>query len=125
MLLYLYSIYYFILPLELFLSRIIKISIIIIVFIILWHSRKIKFEISPIQLHVDQLVDKLTNNFPMSTSQVLYLYIIYVWKAKLFEIGNHFIECIVYLALMVFVVDEYALFFVLKTSYIRNMIYLQ
>ena len=105
---------------DLFLS-IIMISVIKIFFIILRHGRKHKFKVSPIQLQIHQLVDQLAYNLSTTHSQLFYLYVIDVRQTKLFQVVHHFVQSVVQLTLVVFEVDEDALFFVLNTSCIRNM----
>ena len=69
----------FILSLELlFLVLIITVIITIILFVLRYYGR-LEFEISPVKLQINQLVDQLARHFSVALPQIFQLYVIDIW----------------------------------------------
>ena len=91
-------------------------TVTLILIIILGKFRGLEFKVTPVKLKIYQLIDQLANNFAITRPQCLYLKIFDIGKPEFFKVSYHFRECILYFAFKVSEVNEYTLFFVLKTN---------
>jgi hypothetical protein len=88
----------------------------LVLVIILWKDWCLKLKVTTIKLKVDELIDQLAYHLPITRTKSLYFKVLHIWQPKLLEVPHHFGKCVVYFTFEISVIDEYALFFVLKTN---------
>lgn len=98
-----------ILALKLIAIAFLSLAITPIINIILRYLRRQEFEFSSVQLHIYQLVNKLTYNLTIARSQIFYFKIFHVGKTNLLEITDHFRQRIMCLAFEISEIDKYTL----------------
>lgn len=79
----------------------------------MWEDWRFEFKLTPIELNVDEFINKLANYLSVPRSKSFDFNVFNVGKPKLLQVANHFVESFLSLAFEVLVINEDAKLLVL------------
>ena len=119
-----YTVYDLILTLEFFILAVLVINFLPTQLLVVFLGKLglLEFKVPSVELQINKFINQLANNFAMPLSEGLNFDIFDIWEAEILQVFDHLSHGVIDLTLEVFEIDEYPLFFILKTGNIRNSI---